>query len=121
VEIVIFVLAGIMFLFFGSIMFMSIRTSYKDSSGAKALLKDGIAASARVHSASQTGSWLNNNPQIAMVLEVTRPDGSTFGVAQTIHVPVMDASRFQAGEIVRVKYRPEDENRVAVEGMYLLK
>ncbi|MYZ41619.1 DUF3592 domain-containing protein [Schauerella aestuarii] len=120
-EIVIYVFSGIMFLFFGTIMFMAIRTSYKDSKAARALLRDGIAASARVHSASQTGSWLNDNPQIAMVLEVTRPDGSTFGVTQTIHVPVLDASRFQAGKIVRVKYRPEDENRVAVEGMYLLK
>ncbi|MET0186603.1 MAG: hypothetical protein ABW210_14215 [Achromobacter sp.] len=121
VEIIITVVGGILLTFVALIMFMAIRTSYKDSSAAKTLLKDGIAASALVRSSSQTGAWLNNNPQIAMVLEVTRPDGTTFGVAQTIHAPVLEASRFQAGNVVRVKYKPGDETHVAVEGMYVLK
>ncbi|MDQ2150917.1 hypothetical protein RBI22_19645 [Alcaligenaceae bacterium C4P045] len=120
-EIIITVVGGILLSFMVLIMFMAIRTSYKDSSAAKTLLKDGISAPALVRSSSQTGSWLNNNPQIAMVLEVTRPDGTTFDVSQTIHAPVLEASRFQAGKIVRVKYKPDDENHVAVEGMYVLK
>jgi len=74
----------------------------------------GIDASAVVVSMTPTGHTEDGRSELRLRLLVTRPDGSTFELAQDKKLPPTSVGQVQPGMVVRVKYLPHDESDVAV-------
>jgi hypothetical protein len=80
----------------------------------KALQTSGTPAQATIVSATQTGTFVNNNPQVALVLDV-RPDGAPPFRAQAVQVvPLIAIAQIQPGAVVGVRYDPADPTKVAL-------
>jgi hypothetical protein len=80
----------------------------------RALLTNGTPAQATIVSAAQTGTFVNNNPQVALVLDV-RPDGAPPFRAQAVQVvPLIALGQIQPGAVVAVRYDPANPGKVAL-------
>ncbi|HRN51604.1 MAG TPA: hypothetical protein PLC52_08720 [Anaerolineales bacterium] len=67
----------------------------------------GTAATATVVSLSQTGTYINRNPMVRIVLEVHPPNGSPFHTEAERLTTLVDLPRLQPGASVSVRYDPE--------------
>lgn len=64
----------------------------------------GIAATAKVLSLKQTGSWNGNNPVVDIELEVTRAGVAPYVVTRNESIPVINAPSVQPGTVLKIKY-----------------
>ncbi|MCW5873611.1 MAG: hypothetical protein KIS88_03085 [Anaerolineales bacterium] len=78
------------------------------------LRTEGTAATAKVVSLVQTGTYINNNPMVRFVLEVQPPSGSPFHAEAERLVNLVDLARLQPGASVSVRYN-SDTGDVAIE------
>ena len=69
--------------------------------------KKGIAAKATIISVSDTGTMINNQPQLSIELEVQPPYDSQFRVTVEYIVPYSALPQVQPGRTVRVFYIEE--------------
>src|SRR6185436_8552579 len=82
---------------------------------AQKLLQTGIPAQARVLTLMNTGTLVNNNPQVALGLEV-HPDGRPPYQTQLITIiDMLAVSRVQPGATVRVRFDQNNPMLVALE------
>ena len=81
----------------------------------RALMAKGQRAQATIVSVQQTGTFVNNNPQVSLVLDV-RPDAGPGFQARAVHVvPMVALPRIQPGNVVPVRYDPANPAKVALE------
>ncbi|MHB8671046.1 MAG: DUF3592 domain-containing protein [Acidimicrobiales bacterium] len=81
----------------------------------RALMTKGQRAEATVLSVQQTGTFVNNNPQVSLVVDVRPEDGQVFQ-ARAVHVvPLVALPRIQPGSVVPVRYDPSNPGKVALE------
>jgi hypothetical protein len=71
------------------------------------LLNSGRKATARILTATQTGTYINENPVVHFTLEVEPPSGQPFDAEAEQLVNQMQIPRFQPGELVQVRYDPD--------------
>jgi hypothetical protein len=82
----------------------------------KRILRDGVAATARVKDIRPTGDLHNDQPEVRITLEVDVQGGETFeGEVTTVMSPVY-LPRFQPGLLVEVRFDPNDRRKVALVG-----
>lgn len=67
----------------------------------------GTPATAKVVSLSQTGTYINRNPMVRIVLEVQPPHGSPFHTETERLTTLVDLPRLQPGTSVSVRYDPD--------------
>ncbi|MGH2581552.1 MAG: hypothetical protein ACRDFQ_01490 [Anaerolineales bacterium] len=79
------------------------------------VLKSGRAATARIVSANNTGTYVNNQPLVRFVLEVQREDGSPFQAETEKIVGLMQLTQFQPGAVINVRYDPDTLETAIVE------
>jgi hypothetical protein len=79
------------------------------------LLQSGIPAQARVLNIWETGTSVNNQPQIGIALEVYPQGGAPYQAQTTEFVSIIHLSRLQPGATVRVRYDPNAPARVTLE------
>lgn len=79
------------------------------------LRKDGVAGAGRVLSATQTGSWVNNNPVVELQLEVRSPDASGYQVTLRSMIPQVNLAAIQPGAVLKVKIDRKDPGRVVLD------
>lgn len=79
------------------------------------LLATGLAGQATVAGLTQTGAFLNRNPQIAMDLMVALPGRAPYPVRHTEFVPLMVVGRLSNGAPLLVKVDPTNPQRVAID------
>ena len=79
------------------------------------ILQSGIRAQATIRQVWQTGTYLNNNPQIGMQLEVMPPNGAPYVAAVNAVVPLINIPQFQPGVVVPVKIHPTDPSKVELD------
>jgi len=73
----------------------------------------GVNAPAAVVSVADTGTTINNNPRVALTLQVNPTDGSApFEVRKKLTVPRVAIPR--AGDALAVRYDPEDHDNFEV-------
>ncbi|MBU0494827.1 MAG: SHOCT domain-containing protein [Chloroflexi bacterium] len=84
---------------------------------AQALLQSGEPAGATILKLWDTGTTLNNDPQVGMLLEVRPPGRSPFQAEVKTFVSRLQTAMIQPGMAVQVRYDPNDTSRVAIESL----
>jgi hypothetical protein len=78
------------------------------------ILKDGKPASAKILRVTDTGTTINNNPVVRLLLEVTPPGQSSFQAETERLIPRLQVPQVQPGALVQVKFDPKS-HAVAVQ------
>ena len=87
----------------------------KRAASTDALLMTGMQASATITGLTQTGMYVNEQPQIRMGLLVTIPGQTPYAAQHTEIVPLMLLGRLTNGSPLQVRVDPTDLNRIAVD------
>ncbi len=77
---------------------------------AEALMATGTQGTAKVLNLQDTGMRINDNPRVAMLLEVTVPGYSPYQVKKTLTLPMIKISQVQVGATVPVLADPNQPN-----------
>jgi hypothetical protein len=80
------------------------------------LLAEGEPATAKVLELHQTGMMINNNPQVRMVVDVTRDGGEPYRAQIVQVVDFLAIPRVQPGCALKVRVDRGDPQKMAVEG-----
>ncbi len=78
------------------------------------LLRDGIQLEAILLSMTETGTTVNNAPEIEMELSLELPDGSTINVKHRCFVSLLDLANLSIGDRLPVVMDPENPDRIVV-------
>jgi hypothetical protein len=81
------------------------------------LLSTGYQAPARVLQVAQTGTYVNNQPQVSITLEVAPPGAHPYHAQLTTILSMLAIPRVQPGAMVTVRYDPTNPTQVAIEGL----
>jgi hypothetical protein len=81
----------------------------------RTILQNGIPAQAMIRQVWQTGTFINENPQVGMQLEVRPPGGAPYVAQLNAVVPLINIPQFQPGTVVPVKISPTDASRVELD------
>lgn len=81
------------------------------------LLATGQRASGQIMAVSQTGMYVNNQPQVRIDVQVQPPGGQPYAASMTKVLNMMAIPRVQPGAQVAVRYDPANPQRVAIEGI----
>jgi hypothetical protein len=79
------------------------------------LLQTGTAGSAQITGLTQTGMYMNENPQIRMQLLVALPGQTPYAAQHTEIVPLMLLGRLSSGQPLSVRVDPMNLNRIAID------
>ncbi len=77
-----------------------------NSKKAEALMATGTQGEALIVQMEDTGMLINNNPRVALLLEVQIPGYAAYQVKKTVTVPLIRLSQVQPGSVVRVMADP---------------
>jgi hypothetical protein len=80
-----------------------------------ALLQTGTPGTATITGLTQTGMYVNENPQIRMQLLVSLPGQTPYATQHTEIVPLMLLGRLNSGAPLQVRVDPMNLNRIAVD------
>jgi hypothetical protein len=81
----------------------------------RSILQTGIPAQATIRQVWQTGTFINENPQVGMQLEVRPPGGAPYVTQLNAVVPLINIPQFQPGTVVPVKISPTDASKVELD------
>ena len=95
----------------GAVMFFVFKALRPDPT----IMKSGTPAQATIQNVWQTGTYVNNNPQIGMQLEVRPPNGVPYQAQVNAIIPLVNIPQFQPGAVVPVKIHPTDPSKVALD------
>ncbi len=77
-------------------------------------VKDGVNAPAKILKVWDTGTTINDNPQIGLLLEVSPPAGISLQVEAKTLVSRLEAALVQPGLTAEIRYDPEKPKRLRV-------
>lgn len=103
IIVVVVVILGIVFL-------PMLRGSMRSSK----LLQTGVSAQAQILKVWQTGMYVNEQPQIGLLLQVQPANGAPFQVEAKKVVSMIQIPQFQPGAMLEVKYDPANPTEVAI-------
>lgn len=89
---------------------------WKTSAERGRLLQSGTPATGQIVSAQQTGTMINNNPQIIFTVQVTPPAGQPYQAQVTQVISMFEMASYQVGTMVDVRIDPQDPSKVAIVG-----
>jgi hypothetical protein len=78
------------------------------------LAQTGIPAQGRLISVQQTGTMINNNPEIQAVVEVHHPQLGVYQAQTKAVVPQIAIPRAQPGAPVQVRVNPQNQHEIAL-------
>jgi hypothetical protein len=82
----------------------------------KALQETGVAAEATIVRIWDTGITVNDEPVIGMEVEVYAAEGKPWrATIPKSLISRLDIPRFQPGEIVKIRFDPQDPSRVGLD------
>jgi hypothetical protein len=90
---------------------------FKNMSGNSAVLKTGVSAPAVIISVADTGTTMNDSPQVRLTLQVTPAERPPFQAIATTFVGRLQVGMIVPGASVTVKYDPNDISKVAIESL----
>ncbi len=80
-------------------------------------IKNGVMAPAKVLKVWDTGTSINDNPQVGLLLEVTPSLGAPFQAEAKTLVSRLNVALVQPGVAAEVKYDPQDPRQIRVESI----
>lgn len=87
----------------------------KGSAERQKILQSGVPATAQVISVQQTGTYINNQPEVMATLMVQRAGSPPYQVNATLILSMLEIPRLQPGASVAVKVDPSDPQKVAID------
>jgi len=78
------------------------------------LLREGVPVEAVLLSMTETGTTVNNTPEIEMELSLSLPDGVTRVVRHRCFVSFLDLAGLSPGDRLQVTVDPQDPDRMVV-------
>ena len=78
------------------------------------VLQTGVAATATIMSIRDTGTRINDDPVVGMMLQVQPPSGPSFQAEVKETVSILQIPLYQPGARLDVKYDPADQKSVAI-------
>jgi hypothetical protein len=93
---------------------MTAQMSQQAQAGA-AIAADGVAGTATVMSATQTGALVNFNPGVQLELLVTVPDHPPYPISLETVVPQIHLARVQPGASIPVNVARTDRQQVLID------
>ena len=69
---------------------------------AEALMAVGTQGEATILALEDTGMLINNQPRVAMLLEIRMPNGAPYQVKKTVTIPLIRLAQVQVGSVVQV-------------------
>lgn len=94
---------------------LSLRRDFVSLSQASALLATGEPAQAKILKLRDTGTTLNDNPKVELLLEVYPADRAAYQVTTKCYVSRLRISQVQTGAVIAVKIDPQDVTKVALD------
>ena len=88
---------------------------FKNMNQNSAVLKTGISAPAVILNAEDTGTTMNDSPQVRLTLQVNPAFGPSFQAVTTTFVGRLQVGMITPGAPVTVRYDPADMSKVAIE------
>ncbi len=74
-----------------------------------------VAATAVVKAIHDTGTRVNDNPEVELTLEVQRQGAQPYTATVTTVVSVVNLPSLQPGKTVKVRYDPKHPSKVALD------
>jgi hypothetical protein len=90
---------------------------FKNTNQNSTLIKTGISAPAVILNAEDTGTTMNESPQVRLTLQVNPAFGPSFQAETTTFVGRLQLGMITPGAPVTVRYDPNDMTRVAIESL----
>ena len=90
---------------------------FKNMNQNSALVKTGISAPAVILNAEDTGTTMNESPQVRLTLQVNPAYGPSFQAVTTTFVGRLQIGMITPGAPVTVRYDPNDMTKVAIESL----
>lgn len=75
----------------------------------RSILADGVPASAKILEISDTGTTINNNPVVRLLLEVQPDDRMPFQSETERLISRLEVAQYQPGQVVQVKFDPDSQ------------
>jgi hypothetical protein len=94
---------------------LSVRRDFVSLAQARTLLAEGEPAQAKILKLRDTGTTLNDNPKVELLLEVHPRDRAAYRVETKCYVSRLRISQVQTGAFVAVKIDPQDITKVALD------
>ena len=103
-----------------AVPFIIIRKMNENSrQRAEQLAAVGIKGEATILSVQDTGMRINDNPRIAMVLDVRLPNMPSYQIQKTITISIVQLAQVQVGSVVGVLVDPSAPNNPDKVGILL--
>ena len=90
---------------------------FKNMNQNSTLVKTGISAPAVILNAEDTGTTMNENPQVRLTLQVNPAFGPSFQAVTTTFVGRLQIGMITPGASVTVRYDSNDITKVAIESL----
>ncbi len=90
---------------------------FKNMNQNSTLVKTGISAPAVILNAEDTGTTMNESPQVRLTLQVNPAYGPSFQAVTTTFVGRLQIGLITPGSPVTVRYDPNDTTKVAIESL----
>jgi hypothetical protein len=109
------VLTGVILGVVGVILLLFGIGSLRKASASQRIDETGLAGTGQVVGLTQTGMYLNNNPQIGMQLMVSVPGRNPYQVEVRQFVPLMLLGSIQVGSTLPVKVDQQNPSKVVID------
>ncbi len=109
------VLTGVILGVVGVILLVFGIGSLRKASASRRIDETGLAGTGQVVGLTQTGMYLNNNPQIGMQLMVSVPGRNAYQVEVRQFVPLMLLGSIQVGSTLPVKVDQQNPSKVVID------
>jgi len=86
---------------------------------AQALMATGTQGEATILQLNDTGMRINDNPRVALLLEVRLPNYPPYQVQKTVTIPIIRLAQVQVGSVVAVMADPTQPNNPDKLGLLL--
>jgi hypothetical protein len=108
-------LTGGIFIVVGIIMLIAGFVAGRNAQATQQILQTGIAGTATITGLTQTGVYLNENPQIAMNLLVQLPGEVPYAASVKQVVPLMLLGRLSSGAPLSVRVDQMDRSKIEID------
>ncbi len=86
----------------------------KGAAEERRLLQTGTPAQGQILAAQQTGTYVNNNPQVQFTVLITPPGGQPYQAQVTKIVSLFEMSQYQVGAACQARIDPMNPQHVAI-------
>ena len=90
---------------------------FKNMNQNSTVLKTGVSAPAVILNAEDTGTTMNDSPQVRLTLQVNPAFGPSFQAVTTTFVGRLQVGMITPGAPCTVRYNPSDMTKIAIESL----